>query len=94
MAYIDNHLQAISSHDQAQEQAPICEPVIVPTALVTGFAIETAGDGCVRIVGWEKLPDIGDEMVERRVVTRLVMSNNTAREFAATMRSALAIGGN
>jgi hypothetical protein len=47
MAYID--LQAISSHDQTKEPAPLCEPTVVPNAFLTGMAIDVQ-DMCVRIL--------------------------------------------
>lgn len=47
MAYID--LQAISSHDQTKEPAPLCEPTVVPNAFLTGMAVDVQ-DMCVRIL--------------------------------------------
>jgi hypothetical protein len=50
-------------------------------------------DMCIRIVGWEQLAGIGGAMVERRIVTRLAMSDSTARLLMGTLRRALARGG-
>jgi hypothetical protein len=93
MAYVDNHSQRISSHDQAEESPAIAEPVVVPSVFITGGIIEVT-DSCVRFVGWEQLPDLNNgEMVERRISARLVMSNEVARDLVANWRNALTKGG-
>jgi hypothetical protein len=90
MAYIENPLQRISSHEQAQEQPiAITEPVIVKSAFITGGAFEIT-ESTVRWIGWEEIPRVdGDEMAERRIMARVVMTNNTAREFCTLLRKAL-----
>ena len=85
--------QPINGRGEAQELAPLCEPAIVPSTFLTGMAVDVR-DVCVRIVGWEQLAGIGGEMVERRIVTRLAMSDSTARELMGPLRRALARGGN
>jgi hypothetical protein len=77
---------------EAQERPPITEPVIVNSVFITGMAVEVA-DSAVRIVGWEQTTDIGNGEMERRIVTRLAMSNDTARQFSAILREMLTGGG-
>lgn len=92
MALIENDLPAFSNCGRAAEPSPVTEPVIVNSVFITGGAIEVT-DSCVRIVGWEQQPAMSGEMVERRIVARLAMSNGVAREIVAALRRGLAKDG-
>lgn len=83
---------AVTNCGKAEEPAPVTEPTIVPTAFITGGIVEVT-DTCVRFIGWEQLPSIGGEMVERRIAVRLAMSNDCARDLVANWRNALTRGG-
>lgn len=91
---IAGNIQAsIANCGRTEQRAPITEPVVVATTFITGGTIEVS-DTCVRFVAWEKLPRVeGDEMVERRIVARLVMSTDVARELVTNWRKALEKGG-
>lgn len=56
------------------------EPTVFSSLFLTGFELEVA-DGFVRIVGWEELPLVGYDGPERRIIVRLVMSHESAREL-------------
>lgn len=92
MAYIDNHRTGVSSHEQAQALPELIEPAIVTSVFITGGMFEIT-DTCVRLVGWEQVSSSGGEP-ERRIVTRMVMSDSTARELMGALRRALEKGGN
>jgi hypothetical protein len=60
---------------------------------LAGMAIEVAGTS-VRFVGWEQTTDFGNgDMGERRIVARMAMSNDTARQLSALLRNMLTQGG-
>lgn len=88
MTYIDNHLQRVSSHEQAEGQAPLTEPEIVSSDFVTGGCFEVS-TSTVRFTFWEEIQNINGEMAERRTNTRIVMTNDTAREIMVALRRAL-----
>lgn len=80
------------AEDMSEHDTPLSEPEIVPCLYVTGVAIEIA-DTVVRFVGWVKLPALGGETEERRIVVRFAMSNSQARNFQTVLRKGLARGG-
>jgi len=47
----------------------------------------------VRLIGWEAIPEIEGQMGERCIVSRIVMSTDTAREIVSILRNALTRGG-
>jgi len=63
--------------DMRRNDVPLTEPEIVPCLFVTGAAVDTS-TGCVRLVAWNHVPSIGGEMEERRIVTRVAMSEAIA----------------
>lgn len=73
-------------------QPPLTEPVIVPCLFCTGMEVEVTAD-FVRIVGYVELPALGMDQPERRIISRVVMPNEIARELIRDMRKALAGGG-
>lgn len=75
----------------AEAAAPLTEPEIIPCLFLRGTAVEAA-DGVVRITGWVQASSCGD-MPERRVVTRIALSDNQARHLTAALRAALSRGG-
>ncbi|WP_119273110.1 hypothetical protein [Taklimakanibacter deserti] len=77
---------------EPEELPPLIEALVVSTCFITGGALEVT-DTCVRLVGWETLPIIEGGAGERRVITRIAMSTDTARDLMAGLRSALAKGG-
>lgn len=75
----------------ADADAPLTEPEIIPCLFLTGTAVEIA-DGVVRITGWVQTA-CGGDMTERRVVTRIVLSDHQARHLMTKLRSGMARGG-
>lgn len=60
-----------------RENVPLTEPEIVPCLFVTGAAVDTTA-GCIRLIAWNHVPSLGGEMEERRIVTRVAMSEAIA----------------
>lgn len=56
------------------------EPTVFSSLFMTGFEVEVT-HGFVRIVGWEELPLVGYDGPERRIIARIVMSNEAARDL-------------
>lgn len=92
MARLEANARAIANCGREQEKAPLTEPTIVPNVFLTGGAV-AVHDTFVRLVGYEEIASIDGEMAERRIVSRLVMSNQTAREVVSILQQALAKGG-
>ena len=67
------------------------EPEIIPALLVSGFAVDIR-DGIVRLDGWVDIAE--GENSERRVITRLAMSDQLARRLLAALRNGLAQNAN
>lgn len=65
--------------DGLQREFDLTEPIIRDCMFVTGGAWEVS-HGSVRWVGWVELPDLGDLVKEKRIVARLAMAPNTARQ--------------
>ena len=71
------------------EQVPILtEPLIVQDLVITGAEIE-AGQHIVRFVGWTLSKTDKHDTPERRIVTRLAMPVDVAREIWADLADAL-----
>ena len=79
-------------NEREDQDLPLIEALVVSTCFITGGSFEIS-ETCVRLVGWEALPNVEGGVRERRVVTRIAMSTGTAREFAASLRTLLAKGG-
>lgn len=73
-------------------EPPITEPEIVHWLFSTGTEVEFT-EHFARIVAWVDIPRLSTELPERRVVARLVMPDNVARELTRQMRRGLARGG-
>lgn len=72
---------------------PITEPELVHCLLATGTAVEVT-QHLTRIVAWVDLPGVSpDEASERRIIGRLVLPDDKARELAKQLRRGLARGG-
>lgn len=71
------------------EEPPLTEPKLMPSLFVNGFSLEVTS-GVVHLVAWVKIPDLGGEEEERRIVARLDMPTATARLLAADLRKATA----
>jgi hypothetical protein len=71
---------------------PLTEPAIIDCLFLTGTTVEIS-DGTVQIVGWVSVAVYENER-ERRIVTRVALSNGNARALFAQLRGALAQGGN
>jgi hypothetical protein len=69
--------------------APVTEPVVISTAFITEMVVQIMGAG-VQMTGLELTQSIGAEQAERRIVTRIAMSDSTARVFVGALRRALA----
>jgi hypothetical protein len=67
----------------AEEDVPFTEPTPVPDVFTTGADVQTL-DGNIRVVAWV------DIAKERRIVSRWVMSGETARKLMAALRRAQA----
>lgn len=68
------------------ERPPLHEPIITPDIFSTGADLEITRH-YVRVVYWVEYPaDDGVQPVERRIVARIVMPTNIAREIFATRR--------
>ena len=76
-------LKRLPEHDVP----PLTEPLIIQDLLISGVEIE-ADRHLVRFVGWT-LAKTGHDPVERRVVSRLAMSIDAAREIWADLADAL-----
>lgn len=92
MAHIEKQPAAISNCGRTEQEPELTEPVIVNSVFITGGIVE-ATNTCVRFVGWEQLPSINNEMVERRIAVRLVMSSDVARDLVTNWRNAMTRGG-
>lgn len=72
---------------------PITEPELVHCLFTTGVAVEVRAH-FARIVAWVDLPGAGpDNASERRIIARLVLPDDTARELARLLRRELSRGG-
>ena len=69
------------------EVPPLSEPLIIQDLLITGAEI-AADRHLVRFVGWT-LAKAGCEIAERRIVVRLAMPIDAAREIWANLADAL-----
>jgi len=68
------------------ERLPLSEPIIAQDVFSTGADLEITRH-YVRIVHWVDLPaDEGVQPAERRIVARIVMPTNVARDIFATRR--------
>ena len=83
--------QPIKGKD-AEALPPLVEATIVSTTFITGGAV-CVGSTDVRLMGWETIPAVEGGEGERRLVTRIVMSTDTAREIVQILRNALTKGG-
>lgn len=92
MAQAARNLHTLSETSNVVQPAPLTEPVVITSAFITGGAVCVAATD-VRLIGWEALPSVAGETEERRIMTRIVMSTDTAREIAALLRNALTKGG-
>lgn len=72
---------------EADEPGPITEPVITTDAFATSAIVEPI-DGNIRIVS---MVDVEEE---RRIVSRVVLPVEKARQLVADLRKVLAKGGN
>lgn len=64
------------------------EPVVVPDCYVTGTTVEIIGND-ICIVGWREYPATN----ERRIVSRVVMPTEAARDLFSQLRTGLTKGG-
>jgi len=71
---------------------PLSEPQLVPCLFATGIEIEVL-HGAIRLVGWVDLPTADSGMPERRIIARMVMPEQIARELVRDLRKLLARGG-
>ena len=71
------------------EPAPFTEPLIVPDIVITGAEIEAAGPHIVRVVGWTLTKTDKLDTPERRIVVRLSVPLDVAREIWADLADAL-----
>jgi hypothetical protein len=85
------HLYESTDAETAKlEQPPITEPEIIPCLFINGTDIEAA-DTVIKFTSWVLARGGGDD--ERRIVSRVAMSNAQARSLLAELRRALACGG-
>jgi len=78
-------LEMVHRPAEANEEVSMFEPVIIAEAFVDGVEIE-ATRYAVRLIAWAVTKTGKD--TERRIVARLVMPLDVAREFAAAIASA------
>lgn len=71
---------------------PLTEPVIIQCQFCTGLEVEML-DTDVRIVGWEDLPTLDTDQPERRIVLRIALPNEVARDLQRQLQRALSKGG-
>ncbi|TGP22333.1 MULTISPECIES: hypothetical protein [unclassified Mesorhizobium] len=69
-------------------QVPFTEPVIIPCLFVSGIATEFMPT-FVRIIGWVELPSLPNEPHEKRIISRLVLPTDVARELVAALQNGL-----
>jgi hypothetical protein len=67
-------------------EPPLTEPLIVPALFISGMIVD-AGLDVVRLVGWETTP-FGNPS-ERRIVVRVAMTVEAARELHAGLGEVL-----
>jgi hypothetical protein len=71
-----------------KEEPPFTEPVIIDCVYVNGIEVD-AEDDVVRLTGWTNLPDLGGEMAERRIVSRLALAARAARDLRRKLNDRL-----
>lgn len=70
---------------------PFSEPLIIKALHVDGFLARTAA-GITTLTGWQTVEPLGDGLGERRIVTRLSMSEMEAHVFKFALGWALGQG--
>jgi hypothetical protein len=71
---------------------PITEPEIVHCLFSTGTEVEVTAH-FARIVAWVDIPRLATELPERRIIARVVLPDNVARELTRQLQRGLAKGG-
>jgi hypothetical protein len=74
-----------------EPEAMITEPSIITCEFVTGCAVH-AGDHAVQFIGWTYVPQLGEEVAERRIVVRFAMPIGAARALRTDLNKKLAAG--
>lgn len=92
MGRLEDHFPAFRKCGTVEQESPLTEPNIITSTFITGGAIEVT-QSAVRIVGWEELATVNGEMAEKRIVSRIVMTNATARDVLTALKDALSRGG-
>ncbi|MFZ5674420.1 MAG: hypothetical protein ACOZAM_15800 [Pseudomonadota bacterium] len=92
MARFEAAARVIGNCGTVEHQPPLTEPHVITSTFLTGGVFEVT-ESAVRLVGWEEIATVNGEMAERRIVSRLVMTNTTAREVLSALQTALAKGG-
>lgn len=64
---------------KGEATAVLTEPIIQDCKFITGMSMESSR-GSYRLVAWVELPYLGGETRERRIVSRLAMTKQTARD--------------
>lgn len=68
--------------------APTTEPLIVPDLFITGATVER-NSHIVRLVGMVRIPRVGNESEELRIVVRLAMPVDAARDLHRAIEQAM-----
>jgi hypothetical protein len=79
-----------TSDERVLELAPLTEPEIIPCLYVRGFEMMVV-DSVVQLEFWASVESTGGS--ERRIVSRVAMSNSQARNLLVRLKSGLAQGG-
>lgn len=73
-----------------EDDETFTEPIIVTEMVVTGYSLEFLPNA-VRFTGWNQVTLPGEDGIrENRIVVRMIISIETARELLASLRRGVA----